>query len=126
MKKIWTTAIIIGMLALSMSTVVTADADTQTISPYEYEEPMAETKNMYDAAEVKQVEKNNLVSEASDDNYRPISEKTPKVKFGGIRGYVSDNETQGDMLVDFLEDEDALDFLKEYGIPLMVVQKAES
>jgi len=34
MKKIWTTAIIIGMLALSMSTVVTVDADTQTISPY--------------------------------------------------------------------------------------------
>ena len=126
MKKIWTTAIIIGMLVLSMSTVVTADVDTQTISPYEYEEPMAETKNMYDAAEVKQVEKNNLVSEASDDNYLPTSEKTPKVKFGGIWGYVSDNETQGDMLVDFLEDEDALDFLKEYGIPLMVVQKAES
>lgn len=95
MKKIWTTAIIIGMLALSMSTVVTADADTQTISPYEYEEPIAETKNMYEAAEVKQIEKNNLVSEASGGNYLSTSEKAPKVKFGGIWGYVGDNETQG-------------------------------
>jgi len=78
-----------------MSTVVTVDADTQTISPYKYEEPIAETKNMYGAAEVKQIEKTNLVSEASDDNYLSTSEKAPKVKFGGIWGYVGDNETQG-------------------------------
>ena len=95
MKKIWTTAIIIGMLAMSMSTVVTADADTQTISLYEYEEPIAETKNMYEAAEVKQIEKTSLVSEVSDDNYLPSSDKASKVKFRGIWGYAGDNETQG-------------------------------
>lgn len=111
MKKIWTTAIIIGMLVLSMSAVVSVGANPQTISSYEYKEPISETKNMYGVANVKQIEKTNEVYENSGDDYLPSSDKAPKVKFRGIWGYAGDNETQG-YVGGFLGRRERVGFLK--------------
>lgn len=74
MKKIWTMAIIIGMLLMGINTVVTASLNPE-IKTYN-EKPVP--KALYKASE-----------QSSGLKY------TPKARFVGIWGYIGDNETKG-------------------------------
>ena len=48
MKKLWTTAIVIGMLVMGLSSIVSADSDIDDSSDDEYEESIEEKNVSYE------------------------------------------------------------------------------
>lgn len=80
MKRIWTTAIIIGMLLMSMGTVVSASANPTTGTFYNYEKQSDEAEALYGSGE---------------DDLALSSKNAKKARFAGIWGYSGENETKG-------------------------------
>jgi hypothetical protein len=80
MKKIWAIAIIIGMLVMSLNSIVSAESEIE--------------KNSVDENE--QLKKIVEVSkEKSKEQMPSLSNKLKKAKFVGVWGYLDDNETDG-------------------------------
>jgi len=83
MKKIWATAIIIGLVLLNMSAVVSAgeyDLDIDAADVISGESGYKDTQALEQKSRIR---------------YRYGQNSRFKVKFGGIWGFVDDNETKG-------------------------------
>ena len=103
MKKILTTAIIIGMLAMGMSTYVSAEEKILSSALYGYEPPNLESTDnlgvLYEADDLalSSSKKEQTLEQIPTMNRQAVQlqKGASKQKFRGIWGYADDNETQG-------------------------------
>jgi len=103
MKKILTTAIIIGMLTISLTTIVSAVGETQTGAIYEYEiqnienldefDILSEDTGDTDSSSIEdQISEKELKNKKQLKQFKAVKHRK---KFRGSWGYTDQNETAG-------------------------------